>query len=347
VIFVILAFVTLRDEIRKGNSMNDLQTLKQRCDLRMLVEQDLGQPMSRSARASLWKCPFHHERRGASLAVWADGYRCFGACACSGDLFDWLQRYRQLSFAEALDLLGQPSVQTTTHQKRPLPSTEAPPLVWQQAARQVVEYAEDKLWSMDGQSALSYLFQRGLTSHTIKAARLGYIPGGQRGWQMLDGLNVPSGIVIPWFAAGALWAVKVRRAVGEPKYAQIAGGSSHGLYNADALDDRSAALICEGEFDTLIAQQEAGELIAAVSLGSASAPLSIRWYSELVTCSDILVAYDQDAAGAKGASRLCQLSPRFRSVKVPEGKDITEFYLGGGDVYSWIEQELYDGLLAV
>jgi len=320
--------------------MNDLQILKQRCDLRLLVEQDLGQPISRSGRAFLWKCPFHHERRGASLAVWADGYRCFGSCACSGDVFDWLQGYRQLSFAEALNVLGQPSVQTITHHKRSLPSTEPPPLVWQEAARQVVEYAEDKLWSPEGHSALSYLFQRGLTSRTIKAARLGYIPGWQRNWQHLYGLNVPSGLLIPWFAADTLWAVKVRRAVGEPKYAQIADGSSHGLYNADALDDRSAALICEGEFDTLIAQQEAGELIAAVSLGSASAPLSIRWYSELVTCSDILVAYDRDAAGAKGASRLCQLSPRFRALAVPKGKDITDYYLGAGDVYAWIEQSL-------
>ena len=128
---------------------------------------------------------------------------------------------------------------------------------------------------------------------------------------------------------------------------QIAGGSSHGLYNADSLEDRSRGLMCEGEFDTLIAQQEAGELVAAVSLGSASAALSIRWYSALVTCSDILVCYDNDAAGKKGAARLQQLSSRFRSISVPQGKDITDFYLSGGDVYQWIEHELYDGLLAV
>ena len=26
--------------------------------------------------------------------------------------------------------------------------------------------------------------------------------------------------------------------------------------------------------------------------------------------------------------------------KMPEGKDVTEFYLAGGDVYHWIEKEL-------
>ncbi|MBE2270745.1 MAG: toprim domain-containing protein [Anaerolinea sp.] len=319
--------------------MPDLNRLKQAHDLRLLVEQDLGRPISRSARASLWKCPFHNERRGASLAVWADGYRCFGACAHGGDLFDWLQRYRQLSFAEALDLLGETTIPLPPP-RRPHESTEPPAFEWQEAARKVVEYAEEKLWSLEGQSALTYLFQRGLTSRTIKAARLGYIPGWYHGWHSLYGLTIPCGIVIPWFAAGALWAVKVRRAFGEPKYAQIAGGSSHGLYNADALEDRSRALICEGEFDTLIAQQEAGEMVAAVSLGSASATLAIRWYSALVTCSDVLVAYDNDAAGEKGAQRLCDLSPRFRTIRVPHGKDITAFYLSGGDVYGWVELTL-------
>jgi DNA primase len=273
------------------------------------------------------------------LAVWADGYRCFGACARGGDLFDWLQRYRQLSFTEALDVLGQP-MPMIRQVKQDLVSTEPPAFAWQEAARKGIEAAEDKLWSLEGQAALTYLFKRGLTSRTIKTARLGYVSGRYHGWQNLYGLKVPCGIVIPWFAAGALWAVKVRRASGEPKYVQIAGGSSHGLYNADSLEDRGSALMCEGEFDTLIAQQEADELVAAVSLGSASAALSIRWYSALVTCSDILVCYDNDAAGKKGAARLQQLSPRFRPISVPHGKDITEFYLDGGDVYAWIGRTL-------
>ncbi|MBK8030051.1 MAG: hypothetical protein IPK17_11195 [Chloroflexi bacterium] len=79
---------------------------KEATDLRVLVEQDLGRPVSRSARAWLWKCPFHHERRGASLAVWADGYRCFGACASGGDLVDWLQRYRHLNFTGGARRVG-------------------------------------------------------------------------------------------------------------------------------------------------------------------------------------------------------------------------------------------------
>ncbi len=317
--------------------MTDTQRLKASCDLRRLVEQDLGQPLARGGRAFLWKCPFHHEKRGLSSAVWADGYYCFGKCDRGGDALDWLQRYRRLSFTEAVQLLGAPLEADTPPHRPPNDVGSAPPdAVWQEAAERVVAYAETSLWSPQGENALLYLLNRGLTSTTIRAARLGLIPGG--GWTKVAGLNVPCGIAIPWFAGGDLWAVKVRRASGEPKYTQIAGGG-RGLYNADALIDRQRpALICEGEFDTLLAQQEAGRLIAAVSPGSASSQLNPWWYGDLVSCPSILVAFDNDAAGQRGAQRLRRVSPRVRILRIPEGKDITDFYLGGGDIYTWIQE---------
>lgn len=107
-------------------------------------------------------------------------------------------------------------------------------MTWQAAAERVVSQAEDWLWSAVGEPALTYLLGRGLTEQTIRAARLGYIPGDFRAWQHIDGLNVPCGITLPWFAADALWAVKVRRAAGVPKYRQIAGGTSIGTYPGGA-----------------------------------------------------------------------------------------------------------------
>jgi hypothetical protein len=87
-----------------------------------------------------------------------------------------------------------------------------------------------------------------LTTKTIRKARLGFVPGDFREGREIAGLNVPCGIVLPWFAADALWAAKVRRAYGEPKYVQIAGGSSHGLYNADRLHANRLALQLDDGF---------------------------------------------------------------------------------------------------
>jgi DNA primase len=320
------------------------RTLKEHYDLRRIVELDLGPAPVRSARASLWKCPFHGERKGFSLAVWANGYCCFGKCQIRGDVFDWLQRYRHLDFREAVEALGQVrgSAQLAPA-ARPAPVAEPPPADWQAAAWQVVEQAEEWLWEAPGEDALTYLLeQRGLEAKTIREARLGVIPGGYRAWQTMAGLKVPCGITIPWITGETLWAVKVRRLAGRVKYSQIAGGSSSGLYRGDALEGAKAALFCEGEFDALVAHQEAGSLVAAVSLGSAGTSLSDRWLIDLVTVPVILVAYDADKAGLKGAARLQALSERVRVIRVPKGKDITEFYKQGedGDVFNWLAREL-------
>ncbi len=322
--------------------MVNTKILKEQYDLRRIVEQDLGPAPLRSVHASLWKCPFHGERKGYSLAVWANGYRCFGKCQVSGDLFDWLQQYRKLSFQEALRALGEaPRFAPSVTASRPIPPAEPPTDDWQAAARQVVVWAEDRLWDGPEHWALSYLLnERGLEPRTIRQARLGVMPGGHRQWRRMAGLRVPCGIVIPWFTGETLWAVKVRRESGQPKYVQISGGSGGGLYRGDALEGAETVLFTEGEFDALIAHQEAGRLITAVSLGSASATLNDRWLLDLVTVPLILAAYDVDKAGAKGAARLQAISRRVHLIQVPWGKDITEYHLRGGDVYTWLENEL-------
>ena len=87
--------------------MKDTQRIKESYDLRRIVEQDLGSHLFAVGAPHYISVPFHNEQKGYSLAVWADGYRCFGKCDTSGDLFDWLMNYRRLSFAEALAVLGE------------------------------------------------------------------------------------------------------------------------------------------------------------------------------------------------------------------------------------------------
>jgi hypothetical protein len=119
--------------------MMDTKRLKEQNDLRRIVEQDLGPAPARSRRASLWKCPFHGEHKGYSLVVWADGYRCFGKCQMGGDALDWLQRYRHLSFQEAVQALDGgigPAPVITARSPEP-PDDDPPPMAWQVAARRV------------------------------------------------------------------------------------------------------------------------------------------------------------------------------------------------------------------
>ena len=59
-----------------------------------------------------------------------------------------------------------------------------------------------------------------------------------------------------------------------------------------------------------------------------------------VTVESRHLAYDRDAAGRKAAHRLLQISPRFKVLPLPQGNDITDFFLSGGDLYAWIAEAL-------
>jgi hypothetical protein len=211
---------------------------------------------------------------------------------------------------------------------------------WQDAAQQIVEEAEETLWSNRGEQALNHLLQRGLTPHTIRHARLGFIPGDYREWRTINGFRISCGMVIPWFLDGLLWLVKVRRAAGSVKYLDMEGSGHHGLYNADALNTARAALFCEGEFDTLLVQQEASEFVSPVTLGSPIHCLSLNWQKHFARQSPVFIAYDRDSAGERGMRRLLKSCPHFQPLNLPHGKDITDFYLNGGDLFAWIEHAI-------
>ena len=170
--------------------------------------------------------------------------------------------------------------------------------------------------------------------------RISWVPGRPWEWLRLGNLTVPCGISIPWFVGQELWAVKVRRAAGLPKYTQIAGGSAQSLYNAASLEGHETVLFVEGEFDALLAEQECARLVGVATLGSASGTLNSHWLPVLLHCRTILVVYDADEAGMKGATRLQTLTKRARVVQVPWGKDITEFVLKGGSVQQWLNEVL-------
>src|SRR5262249_34780093 len=139
-----------------------IQQLKTDLDLRLLVEQELGRPVSRGNRAWTFKCPFHAESKGASLSVYKDGWKCWGACQEGGDVLSWVAKRHNLDihqptdFVEILHLLGakpNPSRLGVVHRAPVSKDTGSPPLAeppsaaWQSAALEIVERAERNLWS--------------------------------------------------------------------------------------------------------------------------------------------------------------------------------------------------------
>ena len=223
---------------------------------------------------------------------------------------------------------------------------------WRAAGLRFLEEAEAVLWSEVGERARAYLHWRGLNDQTLRAWRIGFQPqegrrdpaerwgfpartaNGQPAW-----VRIPRGIVLPWLLDDQLWQLKVRTNRDQPKYLAIAGGHPC-LFGAETLVPGQPALLAEGEFDALLLWQEAGDLVGVATLGGCGKRVSVRALRYLLGCPRLLVAYDTDAEGEKGAERLRQLSSRLRRVRLPVGKDVTAFWQAGGRVRDWVHFEL-------
>lgn len=330
--------------------MIDTDAVKDRTDCREVVRSDMGEPIRHTGKAWQWWCPFHPDTSGTtpSLTAYPDGWKCFG-CGEGGDVIDWLQKRRNLTFTDACTALGvtDQEAQKSLTASRPLSVRlpEPPSQEWQDSAIQVGLACCDTLWREAGSRALGWLRARGLSDDTIRDAWLGF--QGATEWTYegveyarLFGLSVPRGITIPWQTGGHLWAVKVRRATGEPKYQQIKGGTA-ALYGGERLTGCEVAVICEGEFDALLLQQEAGDIAPAVTFGSASAREYDGWLPWLVHLRRVLVATDNDKSGDEAWEYWQKRTERARRLPPPSGaKDVTDAYLAGADLRAWVSAGL-------
>jgi hypothetical protein len=204
------------------------------------------------------------------------------------------------------------------------------------AAVRALEACEAALWSEAGEKARAWLAERGLSDETIKRWRLGYHE--EQG--AIEGIWTPRGVTIPGIVDGELRYIKVRRPVPPldgPKY-QCAKGSKSSMFGLDRLAGKGVAVICEGEFDAMLLDQEAGDLVDVVAIGSKTATPSVRELNRLTTASRWLLVLDNDAD--ERADAWAEWSARVRRIRPLDGNDLTDLHQAGGDLRAWIEHHL-------
>lgn len=268
-------------------------------------------------------------------------WKCFG-CGKSGDAIDWLRERQGLQFREACLALDSGSVLSAPRQSvcSDANTTVAPKQLpdddWQKRAEGVIGICSKALLSADGDRARAWLNARGLRDETLSKWRLGYNSQDQS----IDGHFISQGIVIPWRDSESARCIKIRRSHSNPKYVCVQGSCPSGVYLSEAIKAGYCTLVVEGEFDALLGWQQAGDFVNVVTLGSASSAPDRSTLIRLSQSPLILVCYDNDPAGQRGADRWASASKRVRHVRLPFGKDLTEFHIEGGDVRVWVESLL-------
>lgn len=325
-------------------------------DIRELIEKETHTTFARRGREYHGPCPFCGctNKQFVIFTTGKERYWC-RQCGAEGDAVQFVRDYKRLSFREACAYLGRP-VEERTEQRTtpapPAPMLQSPGDEWGSAAASFVESSRAALWADPGAKALGWLRSRGLDDATIRRAGLGYNTADtyadRQDWGLppetteqgrAKGLWLPRGIVIPWCIDGALWCIRIRRPVGEPKYYFVPGGAANALYNADALTTDRAAMILEGEIDALTVGQQAGELVAPVATGGTASGRRAKWIGRLSLAPTALVAYDTDATGDSAAAYWVDALPNARRWR-PYWADANDMARAGVDLLPWVRAGL-------
>ncbi|MBC7315212.1 MAG: DNA primase [Chloroflexi bacterium] len=314
--------------------MGVVDEIKQRLDIVEVVGGYV--PLQKAGRNYKGLCPFHSEKT-PSFIVFPDTqtWHCFGACGTGGDLFTFIMRRENLSFAEALRLLADRA------------GVRLEPLTPQQEeARQELDrlravnaaaaayYHHILMDTPAGEAARHYLERRGVLAETMRAFQIGFAPAQwhaleeylrQQRFAVSDMLAAgvltknESGAIYDRFRGRILFPVRDAqgqvigfggRALGdeEPKYLNTPetplfdkGSALYGLDLArQSIRASGEAIVVEGYMDVIILHQ-CGVTNAVACMGTALTEAHIEALKHLAR--KFILALDADAAGLRAAER--------------------------------------------
>ncbi len=300
------------------------------------IEKLIGQFVSLKKSGSNYTCccPFHHEKTPSFVITPSKQmYYCFG-CKEHGNALDFLMKYKNLSFVEAVEEASQFAGLTVEYEAGRSPENYDRYKQYYELMDRVARLYTSTLFSKAGERGLDYFEnKRGLSKNTIINCRLGYAPDG---WQFLQdqvcknqnevdklvdlGMLVrqDSGrifsmyrnrVMIPIFDKKGRIISFGGRTLGDdkPKYMNTKETPIYrkrnelfGLFEAlrDNKNRPDRLVVVEGYLD-VISVRQAGCSVAVASLGTATTPEQFRTmyrYTKKIVC-----CYDGDEAGRKAA----------------------------------------------
>ncbi len=333
----------------------DLERLRASLVLSDVVQQYVA--LRRVGRNWVGLCPFHAERSGSFNVRDETGrYKCFG-CGAGGDVIKFVQEIEHVDFVAAVESLASKAgiqLRYTTGEAGDRVRQRRRQLV--DAMGKAVDWYHDRLLnSPDAREARDYLRKRGLAGDVARNFKLGYAPDdwdalckalGSSADVLRDtglGFTNKAGRMQDSFRARVMFPILTEN--GDPVAfgGRILPGSSDPakyknssettiyaksktLYGLNwAKNDVVAAdqvIVCEGYTD-VIGFHRSGVRRAVATCGTALTEDHVRLLKRYA--SQVVLAFDADAAGQGAAQRFYEWEERYQVrvsvARFPAGKD--------------------------
>ncbi len=140
---------------------------------------------------------------------------------------------------------------------------------------------------------ITYLAQRKISMQTIKRFRLGVRVTSESKW-----------LCIPHWEARSVVNIKYRSLPPAEKKFLREPGCKSVLFNANALESHREVLITEGEIDALTLIEHGNENVVGATNGAGA--FDAEWIQQLEKAEKIVICFDADEAGQKGALSLAK-----------------------------------------
>ncbi|WP_066389551.1 DNA primase [Helicobacter himalayensis] len=150
--------------------ITNISEIKARADIVGIIEQYL--PLKRAGANYQANCPFHNEKSASFIVSPAKQiFTCFG-CGKSGDVFKFVQEYKQLDFKEAIEEVAEISGITPIYDKKGAPKQDKKSLFTKYES--LMQLAKNSL--LANAQVSNYCFNRGLTKEDLEYFSIGYAP---------------------------------------------------------------------------------------------------------------------------------------------------------------------------
>jgi len=335
--------------------MDQVEEIKKRIDIVEYIGQYLQLKKAGVNYSAL--CPFHGEKTSSFMvSPERQTFKCFG-CGEGGDVFTFVEKMEGMTFPEVLKMLGdRVGVQVESRPPAEVKREKSQKDRLFKVNLLAAKFFKMKLWSKEGQDALEYLRNRGLSDQTIKDFKIGYAPSGYELVRYFEKYGFSENeaglagnpqrfryrIIFPIFSifgdvigfSGRIFEKALPKDVSaNPKYLNTPETSvfhkSKVLYGLNlakqTIRQKKRAVVVEGQMDVTAAHEAGIEEVVATS-GTALTYDHLQILGRYTP--NVIFAFDEDEAGQKTARQAAQmayelgLEPKMTMIK--GAKDIGE-----------------------